>query len=368
MRRLIIVLTVIVGCGLAGLQANSRVRVTVFASGLNDPRGLAFGPDGALYVAEAGAGGGTLSTIGQCQQVQPPVGPNTGGFTGRITRINRWGRQSVVADGLPSTEASPVVGGDKMGVADVMFAGGRLLALVNGAGCSHGHLHAPNAVIAMNGDGQWSEVANLSAWLLANPGLKGAELPLAPDYEPDGTWYAMQRAWGRLLAIEPNHGLLVNVRPSGRVDLVTDLLEKFGDNTYTAMAVKDDDLYIGTLGRIAFVPDLFPPVPDLDASFEGAVYKLSSQGKGRLYASGLKAVLGLVFDRRERLYALQSPIFVPGTGSLVRVNPRGEHEVIVAGLTFPSSLTLGPDGDFYVSACGYHCAPGDGQILRISVP
>ena len=38
---------------------------TVFATGLNNPRGLTFGPDGNLYVAEAGLGG-TNSTVGQC--------------------------------------------------------------------------------------------------------------------------------------------------------------------------------------------------------------------------------------------------------------------------------------------------------------
>ncbi len=50
--------------------------VTVFSDGpnhqgFNDPRGVKFGPDGYLYVAEAGLGG-TNSTAGQCAQVPGP--------------------------------------------------------------------------------------------------------------------------------------------------------------------------------------------------------------------------------------------------------------------------------------------------------
>ena len=35
-------------------------QVSVYASGLNNPRGLKFGPDGNLYVAEGGKGGTNL--------------------------------------------------------------------------------------------------------------------------------------------------------------------------------------------------------------------------------------------------------------------------------------------------------------------
>src|SRR5256885_15945624 len=52
-------------------------RVTVVASGLDGPRGLKFGPDGALYVAEAGRGGPNASS--GCVQVPSPVGPYHGG-------------------------------------------------------------------------------------------------------------------------------------------------------------------------------------------------------------------------------------------------------------------------------------------------
>jgi hypothetical protein len=299
--------------------------------------------------------------------VAPPVGPFLGGNSARVVRISPRGQLVVVADGLPSAEATPAIGGDKQGVSAVTFVGKRLLALLAGAGCSHGHATEDNGVLAIGREGV-ATLANLSAWLRENPGGKGEQDPRDPDYEPDGVWYSLLFEQGRLYAVEPNHGLLVTVHPEhGEVTLVNDLWDTFGDHTYTALAADRGDLYVGSLGRIAWVPGIFPPVPDLDASFQGGIYRLSRNGEATQVADGLRAVIGLGFDRRHRLYALQSPIFVPGTGSLVRRTADGSWETVLDGLTFPSGLTFGPDGAAYISECGYHCAPGDGRVLRVAV-
>ena len=74
---------------------------TVVAAGLEGPRGLVFGPDGLLYLAEAGLGG-TNPVPDGCEKVPPPVGPYHGGLTARVSRIESNGERTTVVDGLPS--------------------------------------------------------------------------------------------------------------------------------------------------------------------------------------------------------------------------------------------------------------------------
>src|ERR1700736_6368950 len=102
-----------------GATALRAQQISVYASGFEGPRGLKFGPDGALYVAEAGHGGPN-STNGLCPQVVQPVGPYHGGPTARISKVTAAGQRSTVVGGLPSAISS-LPSGDTLGVADVAF-------------------------------------------------------------------------------------------------------------------------------------------------------------------------------------------------------------------------------------------------------
>ena len=62
--------TQILFVSLATVAAFAGGPFTVVADGLQNPRGLAFGPGGRLYVAQAGTGGGTFS--GKITEIRYP--------------------------------------------------------------------------------------------------------------------------------------------------------------------------------------------------------------------------------------------------------------------------------------------------------
>jgi hypothetical protein len=329
--------------------------VSVVASGLDNPRGLTFGPDGFLYVAEGGTGGNT-STIGQCPQV-PGIGPYTGSTTGsRISRISLAGQRTTVVDGLPSSSTNMMTGQLTSGVADVAFIGNTLYGLLTGAGCSHGVASIPNQVFRVTGNA-WTTVADLTAFYHSHPTAHIEE----DDFEPDGTPYSMIAVRGDLYVVEPNHGSLDRVSPNGSIQRVADISATMGHIVPTSVSYHGN-FFVGNLGT-------FPVTPG-----SSKMLKITPSGQVQPWASGLTMILGSVWDSRDRLYVLESSTVAgdptPFTGRIRRIDPSGESTTIADGLFLPAGMTMGPDGNLYVSNVGFgplFLVKGQGQVLKVEI-
>jgi hypothetical protein len=340
----------------ASQPSQEEISISTYASGLNNPRGLKFGPDGYLYVAEGGTGG-DISTADICPDIQviPPVGPYTGGYTASISKISPDGEVTTVVDGLPSSQTAPALGSLVSGVGDVAFVEGTLYAILAGAGCSHGIADVPNGVIRVNADGSWEMIADLSAFQMANP----VQNPEEDDFEPDGTWYSMVTVEDKLFAVEPNHGEVDRISLKGKIERIIDISASQGHIVPTSIDSYRGHLYVGNL-------ETFP--------YEQGGAKILEINRGGHILSemtGLTNIVAAIHDELGNMYVLENTVGydfpTPGAGDIVRVDPSGAMETIVKGLMFPTAMTMGPDGALYVSNVGFGFPPGSGEVLRIAL-
>ncbi len=342
---------------------------TVVASHLNGPRGLAFGPDGTLFIAEAGTGGTTPAPAG-CPTLGPP-GPSHGGYTGRISRVLPDGQQNVLLNGLPSSIDSQ---GSVLGVSDVTFLNNQLYALVDGGGCTNGNPGSVNGIYRVDPATRGRQlVADLGAFAQSHP----AAYPVV-GFNPEGDPYSFVASGGQLFTAEANSGRIFATTPAGATSLALDVSLAEGHVVPTSIvAAPNNNLYVGTLSifpirteqaqvltlsKDSFFVDTTPGFNTPPA--KAGDYHLVHE------RAGFTTIVSLKFGPDGLLYALElsdAPGYpTPGAGKVVRVDASGNIETVVSGLVVPTGMTFGPDNALYVSNLG--AAPaGAGQVLRIPI-
>jgi hypothetical protein len=327
----------------------------VIATGLDNPRGLMFTPDGALYVAEAGRGGN-----GPCSSTPQFGAPLCYGPTGAVTRVWR-GQQTRIATGL-SSFAHAADGGYAFGPMDIGFDGGGV-GYVPVGGCWAPGVDTCAKLVRLDGHGGRKIVADPLAYEIAN--------------HPDGTQRGQSDPYDVL--VEPGAVILVDaaandvlrVSPNGSISLLAVFFQRLVpdpsggppiemDSVPTSVvAGPDGALYVGELTGYPF------PVGG------ARIYRLTPGQPPQIYADGFTNIIDLAFDHDGSLLVLEiaknSLLSTDPTGALIRLKPDGTRQTIASdGLNLPTGLHVGEDGALYLSNCGV-CA-GTGQVIRIPDP
>lgn len=346
--------------GDAGTTLQAQQSVQVIASGLDNPRGLNFGPDGALYVVEAGRGG--ASSLCLPDPGLPPGVLRCYGPSGAVTRITGVGVQQRVVTGLPSL--AQVSGEQATGPHDIDFGLGRAWITI-GLGADpavRGPFEAAGirlgSLVRVLPTGQWDYTVDISAYeATANPdgGL------------PDSNPYGLRVLTDGAVVADAGANALLNINLNGQLSTLAVFPTRQGGPNPVMQAVPttvtngpDGALYVGELTGAPF------PVG------AARVYRVSrTGGTPVVVATGFTNIIDIAFGPGGVGYVLEHdadgiiPPLGPGVaGRLVRINANGTQTVLtVPGLVKPGGIAVGPDGALYVTHRSIFV--GTGEVLRI---
>jgi hypothetical protein len=353
----------------AAVRITALATLEVVASGLVNPRGLNFGPEGGLYVAEAGSGGASPCIVNSNSQLV------CYGATGAVTRIDLGGTpsQTRIVTGLPSLAGG--TGASATGAHDVDFQGRGNGFVTIGAALDparrfvdgvHPEFAAVGAqfgrLVRFQPNGKWSFEEDLSAFeLLANPDGN------AFDSNP----YGILAQPGRQVFTDAGGNSLNAVAANGSISNLAafpNRLVPFAGGQVPMQAVPttvtagpDGALYVGQLTGF--------PFPGGAAN----IYRVPADGgTPEIFASGFTKIIDIAFAADGSLYVLQisaasGPPPAGGPGSLIRVATDGTRTTIVAagaGLVAPGGIAIDGSGSIYVT--NHSVEPGGiGTVVHV---
>jgi hypothetical protein len=340
----------------AGVRAIATPPFTVVMTGLDNPRGLAWGPEGALYVAEAGRGGTQPCYPG------PEGGQQFAGFTGAVSRL--WhGVQERVATNLPSV--ANATGMAALGPHNIDMLGRGTARVTIGLGSNP----ANRAICGTVGPylGWITRVLPNGQWRLETD-LANYEAENNPDGGvPDSNPYGLLAEPGAVIATDAGGNDLLRIAANGSISTIAVFPARFNstrgtDAVPTSVAIGPDGAYyVGELTGVPFTPGA------------ANVWRVVPGEAPTAFRSGFTDIIDIAFGSDGSLYVLEfatGPFLAP-PGDLWRVAPNGARTLVATGLFAPGSVTIGPDGAFYISNCSIFpstlpspCGQG-GQVVRI---